>query len=225
MRIAFLGDSLTQGGYGGDFVAAVARRLPRWVLINAGIGGSTVVNLLRRVDEVLALNPDAIFVMVGGNDAVSQTYPETRPYYKTVQKIEGGVVAPELFTQAYRDLLTCIQLAHVQAVVGLEPTEYSAALAATMQQYNALARDAAESLNIPVLDLAAQFTPAYLPDAPPLTLQFIQQIGQRSLSGWDDYAGEQQRLGYHYTFDGMHLTPAAAELLADSIADFLRQQF
>ena len=53
MRIVFLGDSLTWGGYGGDFVAEVAARLPEHAILNAGVGGDTVINLLRRVDEIV----------------------------------------------------------------------------------------------------------------------------------------------------------------------------
>ena len=43
MRIVFLGDSLTWGQYGGDFVAEVAKRLPEHETLNAGVGGDTVV--------------------------------------------------------------------------------------------------------------------------------------------------------------------------------------
>ena len=53
MKITFLGDSLTWGGYGGNFVEYVADQLPDHTIVNAGVGGDTVINLLRRLDEVL----------------------------------------------------------------------------------------------------------------------------------------------------------------------------
>ena len=78
MKIVFLGDSLTWGGYGGDFVAEVDRRLPQHTIVNAGVGGNTVINLLNRLDSVLDQEPDGVFVMVGGNDAISYSQPQTR---------------------------------------------------------------------------------------------------------------------------------------------------
>lgn len=222
MKIVFLGDSLTWGGYGGNFVAEVTKLLPQHQIINAGIGGNTVHNLLNRVDDVLSEEPDGIFVMVGGNDAISFSQPETRRYYEQVQKVPGGIVTPEQFSQTYRDLLTHIQLAHVLAWVGLEPGEYNLEVVAAIQQYNGRAREAAESLNVPVLDLMVHFpTQDHLPPRPPLTQADINLIGKRSSSGWSDYETERQRGGYTFTFDGLHVTPEAAKKMAAIIVDFL----
>ena len=115
MKIIFLGDSLTWGGYGGDFVAEVARQMPDHDIINAGQVGNTVLSLLRRLDRVLSQKPDGIFVMVGGNDAISRTQPATRPYYEQTQKVPGGIVTPDQFAQTYRDLLLQIHARHVLA--------------------------------------------------------------------------------------------------------------
>lgn len=221
MKIIFLGDSLTWGGYGGSFVAEVARLAPEHTIINAGAGGSTIVNLLSRVDSVLEQQPDGVFVMAGGNDAISYSQPATRPYYEQVQDIPGGIVTPELFARSYRDLLTRIQLAHALAWVGLEPLEHSAELAAVMRDYNALAADVARSLNVPVLDLYAELTPDNVPPRPPLTMATINLIGKRTTSGWDEYETERQRGGYTYSFDGMHFTPETAERVARLVVSFL----
>jgi lysophospholipase L1-like esterase len=222
MKIVFLGDSLTWGGYGGNFVAEIATLLPDHEIVNAGIGGNTVLNLLNRVDEVLSDKPDGIFVIVGGNDAISSSQPATRRYYEQVQKVPFGVVTPEQFAQAYRDLLTKIQLAHVLAWVGLEPSEYNPETVAAVQEYNALASEAAKAVNIPALDLMAQFPPRNVQSRPPLNQADINLIGKRASSGWDDYEAEQQRGGYSFTFDGLHLTPDSAKRMAQIIADFLQ---
>lgn len=224
MRIVFLGDSLTWGGYGGDFVAIVAEQMPEHEIINAGAGGSTVLNLLERLDDVLAAEPDLVFVMVGGNDAISHAYPDTRPYYKSAQKVPDGQVTAELFAQTYRQLLTDLQLAHVQTLVALEPGEYSPELSETMAEYNRLAREAAEGLAVPVLDLPAHLEPETPPkQRPPLGLHTINLIGQRGAEGWDDYEAEGQREGYSYTFDGLHLTPEGARRLAELVVPFIRE--
>lgn len=221
MKITFLGDSLTWGGYGGNFVKEVASRLPQHEIINAGIGGNTVVNLLRRLDAVIAQKPDGVFVMVGGNDAISYSQPDSRPYYKKAQALPDGMVTPVLFEQTYRELLTQLQLEHIQTWVGLPPSEYNPEVVQTTGAYNDLARAVARALNIPVLDLMAQFTPDKIKARPALSIKFIDTIGQRERSGWDDFEGEKERQGYTFTFDGLHLTPDAARRMGGIIAEFL----
>jgi lysophospholipase L1-like esterase len=226
MRIVFLGDSLTWGRYGGDFVAQVAAQMPDHTILNAGVGGDTVINLLRRVDEVIeTFKPDAIFVMVGGNDAVSYINPVVRPYYKSAKKIEVGQVTPEQFRSTYRDLLLHIQTNYIQVAVGLAPTEFNVELVEARHQYNAIAREVAEDANIPILDLDALFTPAQPIIRPPADIAFIQQIGARSSSGWNDYETERAKWGYTFTFDGMHLLPETAKRFADVIVPFIREHF
>ena len=154
MKIVCLGDSLTWGGYGGNYVDALRRLMPEHEFVNAGVGGNTVINLLRRLDDdVLVHEPDAVLIMVGGNDAISYSQPKTRSYYRQGQDIAETFVSPEAFQAGYRDLLTRLQAAHVLTWVALEPNEYSPTTVAALSEYNALAKDAARPLNVPVLDL------------------------------------------------------------------------
>ncbi len=224
MKIIFLGDSLTWGRYGGDFVAEVAKRLPQHEIINAGESGSTVLNLAQRLDDLLEQSPDGMFVMVGGNDAISYSQPETRRYYEQVQKVPGGAVTPEMYIQTYRDLLTTLQAHHVLTWVGLAPLEHNPAVVETLAQYNQLAREAAEALNLPVLDLTAHFpAPQPVPERPPLDQATINLIGKRVREGWTAYEAARERGGYTFTFDGLHLTPEAAVKAGEIVADFLSQ--
>jgi lysophospholipase L1-like esterase len=62
--VVFLGDSITQG-WGNDFKGA----FPGMKLANRGIGGDTTRGMLIRLQEdVLALNPSAIVLLLGTND-------------------------------------------------------------------------------------------------------------------------------------------------------------
>lgn len=225
MRIVLFGDSLTWGGYGGSYAAELARLMPEHTFINAGEGGNTVINLLRRFErDVLSEKPDAVFIMVGGNDAISFHQPATRSYYTRVQKIDDGMVTPDQFETAYRDLLTQCHLAHLLTWVGLEPLEYSPMLVDAMRDYNARAASAARALNIPTLDLLeAMLNADALRDRDPITVDFILTIGQREKQGWTDYDRVRLRDGFTYTFDGVHVTPAGAISMAHLIADFINQ--
>jgi lysophospholipase L1-like esterase len=223
MKVICFGDSLTEGTYGGSYFDVLRRQRPDLDLINAGVGGDTVLNLAARLDtDVLAQRPDGVFVMVGGNDAISYSQPKVRSYYKNAKDVPDGIVTPEVFARAYRDLLERLHLAHVLVWVGLPPVEANPALVETVRAYNELAREAARSVGAPTLDLMAAFAPPVIPERPPLDIGVILTIGQHQKSGWRDYEGARARGGYTFTFDGLHLTPDAAERMGERVAGFLR---
>ncbi len=223
VKIVCFGDSLTWTGYGGSYVQELVKLLPEHEFINAGEGGNTVVNLLRRVeDDVLSHAPDAVFLMIGGNDAISFSQPKTRSYYRQKQEIPDGVVTPEQFETAYRELLTKLQLAHVVVWIGLEPCEYNPTVVAAFRDYNARIKTIARSFNLPVLDLAESFPPVAVPDRPTLGVEYILTIGAREKRGWTAYEEAQKAGGYQFTFDGLHLTPETAKQVAELVAAFIK---
>jgi len=221
MKIAFLGNSLVEGSYGGNFVAEVATRLPQHEIINAGQNGNTVINLLARLDGVLEQEPDGVFVFCGGNDAISYAQPDTRRYYERAMQVPGGVVTPDAFRTAFRELMTGIQLAHATTWVALSPNEYNPATQDAVRLYNQIMREEAGRMNIPILDLMMELAPESVPDRPPLGLKTISLIGQRVSAGWQDYESERQLGGYSYSFDGLHFTPETAIRVADRVIEFL----
>ena len=222
MKIVFLGNSLTEGSYGGNYVSALREMYPDQELINSGKGGNTILNLHDRLDDdVLTHKPDAVFVMAGGNDAISYSQPKTRIYYEQVQKVPAGMVTPDQFSQIYREILETLRLNFIQTWVSLPPAEYNPAVVEAQQQYNQLAADAARSIGVKTLDLMARFKPDDIPDRPALDLAFIQEIGRRSQRGWSDYEATRQEQDFTYTFDGLHLLPESAKKMAQLIGEFL----
>ncbi|MCS7071972.1 MAG: SGNH/GDSL hydrolase family protein [Anaerolinea sp.] len=221
MKLICFGDSLTEGVYGGSYVDALRRLHPQHEIVNDGVGGSTVINLLRRVDTVIADAPDAVFIMIGGNDAISYSFPGTRSYYRKVHAIPDGVVTPDQFARAYRELLERLHLAHLLTYIGLPPTEYNPQTAAAFQQYNALAAEAARAVGAPVLDLLTIMMPPVIPDRPPLDIDTILTIGTRIKRGWKAYETARAAGGFTFTFDGLHLTPEGAETIAGHVSRFI----
>ena len=71
--VVFLGDSITQG-WGGGLGAA----FPGVKVANRGISGDTTRGVLLRLqDDVLALNPAAVVLLIGTNDLEERATPET----------------------------------------------------------------------------------------------------------------------------------------------------
>ncbi|HEX2623179.1 MAG TPA: SGNH/GDSL hydrolase family protein [Phototrophicaceae bacterium] len=224
MRIVFLGASLTEGVYGGNFVAGVAKLMPQHEIINMGVSGSTINRLLDRLDDALGREPDAAFVMAGSNDAIAYSQPATRPYYKSQQNLPEGFIPPAAFGQMYRDLLAKLQLHYVRPLVGLPPLEHNPELAGASNLFNQQTVEAVRAYNVPILDLNPYLMPATIPPRPPLSLQTVFQIGDRVRSGWNDYETEHQRGGYTYSFDGIHFMPETAEKVAGIVAAWLTEQ-
>jgi lysophospholipase L1-like esterase len=69
--VVFLGDSITQG-WGGGLGAA----FPGMKVANRGIDGDTTRGVLIRLQDVLALRPSAVVILVGTNDLALGATPE-----------------------------------------------------------------------------------------------------------------------------------------------------
>ena len=71
--VVFLGDSITQG-WGDDLGGA----FPGMKVANRGISGDTTRGVLIRLkDDVLALKPAAVVLLIGTNDLAEKAEPET----------------------------------------------------------------------------------------------------------------------------------------------------
>ena len=69
MRIAFLGDSLTEGRPGESFLARLGPLLPDDRLLNHGRAGDTIPGLLARLEAGELASADLAVVWIGTNDA------------------------------------------------------------------------------------------------------------------------------------------------------------
>lgn len=222
MKIVFFGDSITQGSYGASYVDKVAAMMRGHHFINEGINGDTSLNLFRRVDQyVIAHHPDAAFIMVGINDAISHAEPATRPYYRLIKGVRNGQVSPIAFRENVRTVLMKLIVANIQVWVALPPIEYRPALVNALREMNDYAAEVCAELKVPMLDLMALLTPAQIPDRPPLHVFSLRSI-QITLSG-SDYDRFRAEGNYTYSFDGIHLADTGAQQIADAVVPFLRQ--
>ncbi len=82
--VAFLGDSLTEGG---DFAAA----FPAYNVRNFGVIGDSSVGVASRLDEVVAANPAIVFLMIGTNDLDNDAAPGEEIVDEVVANVRGIV--------------------------------------------------------------------------------------------------------------------------------------
>lgn len=157
-RIAFLGDSITQGGiqpYGYVWLIedALARRCPakKVEVIRAGISGHKVPNLQARLDrDVLSKKPTVVFIYIGINDVWHQILPKHQGTSK--EQYEAGL----------RDLIARIQNAGATVVLATpsaigEKTDGTNPLDKMLDEYCQISRKVAASTKVQMCDLRAFF--------------------------------------------------------------------
>lgn len=87
-RIVFAGDSLTCGNMSANFTDIVAQKLGQaYEYINAGINADLAYNLLQRIDEIIACQPDFVTILIGTNDANATYGKHNQKVYTKLKKL------------------------------------------------------------------------------------------------------------------------------------------
>lgn len=87
-RILFAGDSLTCGNMSADFTQIVAQKLEDgYEYINAGVNADLAYNLLQRLDEIIACQPDFVTILIGTNDANATYGKHNQQVYTKLKKL------------------------------------------------------------------------------------------------------------------------------------------
>ncbi len=67
--VMMIGDSITHGRIGTNFVDILSKRFDNFEFVNAGINGHLTWNVNQRLDEIIACQADHTFILIGTNDA------------------------------------------------------------------------------------------------------------------------------------------------------------
>lgn len=156
-KVVFFGDSITQmGARPGGFIVKMKDALEKknmgsdYDLIGAGIGGNKVYDLyLRMDDDVLAQNPDIVFIWVGVNDV----------WHKTMF---GTGTDPEKFEKFYTAIINKLLDRHIKvilvtpAVIG-ERTDYTNQQDGDLNSYSQIVRNLGQKFHTGLVDLREIF--------------------------------------------------------------------
>lgn len=107
-KLICVGDSITHGTMSANYVSLLEKHpaLKNYTIINAGINGHLVINVLRRLNEIIECDPDIIFLCIGTNDAIA-TYGESQTQHYLNDKNLKLSTTPteELFRDNYETLI------------------------------------------------------------------------------------------------------------------------
>ncbi|MCY3906050.1 MAG: GDSL-type esterase/lipase family protein [Anaerolineaceae bacterium] len=224
MKIVFYGDELLPGLPGACVVDEVAAGLRGHRFILRGRLGDTSLNLYQRLEEeVLAHDPEAVFVMAGLHDAISQSEAALRPWYRWQKGLRGGRLSAIACRENLRAILEILERHNIRAWVATPPAEYRPSLVAALEEVNAATRQLCEELHVPNLNLQGHMTPESIPSRPPLQPSWLLRVWSWQWRA-PDYERLRRRGKFSYTCDGLHPTPDGARVMAQAIVDFLREQ-
>jgi lysophospholipase L1-like esterase len=83
------GDSITHGNVSYDWVKDLSGQLPDYQVFNAGINSDLSYTVLNRLEEIIAVKPQHINILIGTNDIMAQA----RPLKKSDRYIKNGKIA------------------------------------------------------------------------------------------------------------------------------------
>jgi lysophospholipase L1-like esterase len=231
VRVAFFGDSLTEGVPGSSYFAVLRRELSGHELLNYGRGNDTVVSLYHRVRRLRSCSPfDLAFLWVGVNDVSgpegvafpfwlvnltsgqrrARTLDEFRAYYSALLGLLGDLaarvvaVAPALKGE---DLDSDLNR-EVEAI-------------ARVIEAAASRRESVEFLDLrPAIarELDGRPTSSYLPRG-----VFGVGIDLATLRSDEQVDRKAAERGLHLTLDGIHLNSRGARLVADRFREVIER--
>jgi lysophospholipase L1-like esterase len=156
-KVIFFGDSITfQGAKPGGYIVKMREALTQkglagdYDLIGAGIGGNKVYDLfLRMDDDVLAQNPDVVFIYIGVNDVWHKATSGTGTDIDKFEKFYTAIVN-KLLDRHIRVILC------TPAVIG-EKTDFTNQQDGDLNAYSQVIRNLAQKFHCGLVDLREIF--------------------------------------------------------------------
>jgi lysophospholipase L1-like esterase len=228
-----LGDSITRATISADYVGLLSSRLGDWDFVNAGVNSELAYNLTRRLDSVIALDPDAVTILVGSND-VNATFGfrSALGYFATQRLPERP--NPLFFRENLVGMVRRLRRETRAAValfsmppIGEESGHYAYL---RTEEYANIVRGVAREEGVAYLPLRERMCdylealPRGRREPPPFRrFRAVQARAIRSLlilgKSLDEISAAN---GFHLLVDGIHLNTHGASIVADLAEGFIR---
>jgi acyl-CoA thioesterase I len=228
--VVCVGDSLTAGQLSADWVGLLSERLgPQgYEFVNAGVNSQLAWNVLQRLDEVIACDPDVVTVLVGSNDVLATLSPAHEGRYRRFQRLPHRPTLAWYLDNVDRILDRVAAETRARPVIlelpliGEDP---DSEINRRVERYNAALRERCERRGIPCLPLhgrLADLLPAghRAPPGAGATGPMLTAAGRRLLlrQDWDTISAVR---GLRLLTDHVHLNATAAAVVADLVTEAL----
>ena len=231
--VVCVGDSLTHGRVSHNYVDDLDGRFPDdYLFVNAGINSELAYNVLQRIDDIIALKPDYITILIGSNDALGTFSEQSAQRYIKKWHLPQ---APDRkwFRKNLTQIVTRLQ-AETRARIALlslppvtENVEHPGYLQA--RAYSMVIREIAQARQLAYLPLNEILTfavegetreSALVFKGPERTLLYKAIVSHYLLGkSWDSIAAKNNFL---FLTDFIHLNAKGAGIAADLVDAFIR---
>jgi lysophospholipase L1-like esterase len=229
-----MGDSITRGLVSTNYVTLLERRFTQdgLTFVNAGVNADHTYNLLRRLDPLIALQPQFVTVLIGTND-VTGSLSTARGVINRIAKSLPRM--PDL-EWSYANLVEIIQRlkeetsAHIAvASIPVVGEDLDSIPNRRVKAYSACVRNIAAQQSVVYLPVYEEFV-KYLEaccreNNQPYRWSYVytasEMLVRKFLLG-QNYDTISAQKGFKLVTDGVHLNSQGASLIADEIELFLR---
>ncbi len=224
------GDSITHGMASANYVDKLRLKFSGegYEFVNAGINGNLAWNLLRRLDEIIACQPDVVTVLIGTNDVNATFSPEWEENYRKEQGITEKPTLAWYRSNLARIVERLKSETHARiAVLDLPMVgeDLKSAMNLKVEQYNAVIQAVTAEKGVTYLPLhqrlalllPAHHTPPPYEGSKEVMLQAMLKHHVLRKS-WDQVSVEQ---GLTLLTDHIHLNDRAARVIAELVGSFL----
>nr|MDO8110107.1 SGNH/GDSL hydrolase family protein [Candidatus Sigynarchaeota archaeon] len=228
-RVVVIGDSLTHGNVSANYISMLGKRLQKdgkvMDIINAGINSNLAWNVLQRLDDIIACNPDYVTILIGTNDVNATLNPANEKRYIKMQKLPEKPTE-QFFRKNLEEIISTLKdLSKAKIAVLSLPTigeDINDAAFKAGQHYSRVIKEIAAQMGIEYLPLCETMT-AYLkehPSTPRYTyasyfwIQWVQiLLHYHGVS----FARLAKMWGFQLHCDFLHINKKGAELVVDLI--------
>jgi lysophospholipase L1-like esterase len=237
--IICIGDSITHGIYGVNYIKIVKERLKNsesnYEFINAGINGDLTVSILKRLDDIIQCKPDIAILLCGTNDLNGSQSKKRAKIYEFTKKIPKD---PQFWTEKrfiddYSKIIERLK-EETKAVIAIS------SLPPISEEPKTKPFNDSKRFSGIIKNLATEFVVNYLPlnetmigqldeNAPPPNFPYeksnpismIKFILMHYLGrSWEKIS---KKNGLQFLTDNLHLNKVGATFVADLVEKFLLQ--
>lgn len=224
------GDSLTHGLISANYVELLQQQFGSdgYEFVNAGINSQLAYNLLQRIDEIIACQPDIVTILIGTNDVNATLNHATTERYRRQQQL------PETPTLAWYQHNLAAMIDRLQASTTAQIAVLSlpmlgenltSEMNGRVRAYNAVVQTVAAQKQITYLPLHEALTAVLPPNhtAPPyegkLGVPLSAALKRYVLrKKWHEISAEH---GLRLLTDHIHLNKQGAQIIASLISGLL----
>lgn len=233
------GDSLTHGVNSGDYVSLLTRQLgdQGYEFVNAGLNGDLAYNVRRRLDDIIACQPDVVTLLIGTNDVLGSLNESWARYYSFSKKIPQSPTL-DWYRHNLSDILRRLseETEAKIAVLSLPMLgeELESDINLRVRRYNEVVREMAAVHDVAYLPLHETVI-AFLEASPTSSNRPFDGAFRQTIQGtmaavirhrfqsksWDQIASQE---GFALLIDQIHLNDRGAVMITDLIEGWLSQQ-